>query len=151
MKQQIHEPNEKELAWIQAQLTFAASFVSAFASGENDLSPSLAMLDKSFANWMETKPTERNLINEIINGVGITFGNHLVDKLGMKWVIAIDEYGSDLAVYGLPGKGDVLVYPANFVAKRWERSEINFLESSFARIQNDIRELEKSHKSPRNI
>jgi hypothetical protein len=31
------------------------------------------------------------------------------------------------AVYGLPGTADVLVYPANFVAKRWERREVKFL------------------------
>jgi hypothetical protein len=47
--------------------------------------------------------------------------------VGLAWVIASGKNGSDLAVYGLPGKGDVLVYPANFVAKRWERREKNFL------------------------
>ena len=49
----------------------------------------------------------------------------------LRWVIATDKQGSDLAVYGLPGKGDVLLYPANLVAKRWERRETPFLEKCY--------------------
>lgn len=66
------------------------------------------------------------------------FGRFLIEGLGLTWVIATDEHGSDLAVYGLPGTGDVLLYPLNFVAKRWERHEANFLETSYQRIAADV-------------
>jgi hypothetical protein len=79
------------------------------------------------------------LINAVINYVGIAFGQALVGGIGLKWVIATDEQGSELAVYGFPGHGDVLVYPANFVAKRWERRETNFLEKAYQQIGQDIR------------
>ena len=36
------------------------------------------------------------------------------------------------------GRGDVLVYPANFVAKRWERRESNFLAASFGAIRENV-------------
>ena len=32
-------------------------------------------------------------------------------------------------MFGLPDRGDVLIYPMNFVAKRWERQETEFFEN----------------------
>jgi len=61
-----------------------------------------------------------------------------VDGAGFQWTIATDNYGTDLAVLALPGGGDVLVYPANFVAKRWERRASNFLATSVRAIQQDV-------------
>jgi hypothetical protein len=139
MEQKIHELNENELLWIQAQLSFASSFVDAYAFNEDHHAVNLSVLDKAFAAWIETNPTDVGLINHVINAVGIAFGNHLVEGLGMKWVIATDDQGADLVVYGLPSTRKVLVYPANFVAKRWERKEVNFLESSYRLIEDQVR------------
>jgi hypothetical protein len=61
-----------------------------------------------------------------------------VDRAGFEWTIAADDHGTDLAVRALPGRGDVLVYPANFVAKRWERRESNFLAASFQAIRENV-------------
>jgi hypothetical protein len=147
MKQRIEQPNEEEIAWVRSQIDIASSFVETYAPGSNAHPPSLTSLDISFAAWIETKPTDPDLINFVINGVGIAFGSHLVDGLGLKWVIATDDQGSDLAVYGLPARGDVLIYPANFVAKRWERREVNFLERSFRLIEEDLRKLKDSYSA----
>jgi hypothetical protein len=65
----------------------------------------------------------------------------------MRWVIVHDDAGTDLAVLGFPGRGDVLIYPANFVAKRWERREVDFLERSYRRIEDDVRQLMESYES----
>lgn len=72
----------------------------------------------------------------------------LVDAdIGLSWVVATDEYGTELAVYGLPNRGDVLVYPANFVGKRWERREVNFLGDSHRRIAQDVRRVASEWES----
>jgi hypothetical protein len=139
MKQKIESLNESELAWVQAQLKSASKFVEAFSPADSEQPLTLAALDRAFAAWLASEPTETDLVNAIINYVGIAFGQTLVDGLGLKWVIATDEHGSDLAVHGLPEHGDVLVYPANFVAKRWERHEPNFLEEAYQRIAQDVR------------
>jgi hypothetical protein len=138
MKQKIDVLNEKEVAWVKAQLENAAHFVNGFSPQDAEQPLTLAALDRAFAAWIESDPAEVKLINSIINCVGIAFGQALIDRTGLKWVIATDDAGSDLAVYGLEGQGDVLVYPANFVAKRWERRETNFLEASCEKIARDI-------------
>ena len=122
MKQKIEAISNAERAWVAAQLTSASEFVGAFSPNDTGQALSLAALDRAFGAWMRSGAADdTGNANKIINSVGVAFGRLLVEDLGLEWVIATDEHGSDLAVYGLPGTGDVLVYPANFVAKRWEK------------------------------
>lgn len=147
MNQQIHALNESETAWVNIQLKNATKFVECFSPEDAGQPLTLAALDRAFAEWIASEPTETDLINAVINYVGIAFGQALVDGIGLKWVIAIDGQGSDLAVYGFPGRGDVLVYPANFVAKRWERCETAFLEKAYQEIGQHIRKVFKDWQS----
>jgi hypothetical protein len=139
MKQRIDPLNANEAAWINTQLENASKFVEGFSPGDVEQLHTLSALDRAFAAWIASEPVGTDLINAVINYVGTAFGQALVDGIGLKWVIATDDQGSELAVYGSPGRGDILVYPANFVAKRWERRETNFLEKAYQQIQQDVR------------
>jgi Domain of unknown function (DUF3806) len=139
MKQKTEPLNESETAWVKTQLENALKFVEGYSLGDADKPLKLAALDRAFAAWIASDPTETDLINAVINYVGIAFGQALVDGIELSWVVATDEEGSELAVYGLPGQVDVLLYPANFVAKRWERRETNFLEKAYLQIGQDVR------------
>jgi hypothetical protein len=145
MEHRFSELTEKEVAWVARQIQAASKFVQAFSPTDagNRLTP--VALDRAFAAWLGTQEQDSKAINETINCVGVAFGQFLVDGLGLAWVIATDEHGSDLAVYGLPGKGDVLIYPANFVAKRWERRETNFLEKSHIQIARDVQAISQAN------
>lgn len=141
MTQKIDDLNESERAWVKAQLENAVKFVEGFSPEDMGVPLTLAALDRAFAAWIASKPTDNGLINAIINHVGIAFGQALVDGIGLNWVIATDDQVSELAVYGFPGRGDILLYPANFVAKRWERRETNFLEEAYQKISHDVRTI----------
>jgi hypothetical protein len=138
MKQKTEPLNENETDWVKAQLENTLKFVEGYSPRDADKSLTLAALDRAFAAWIASEPNETDLINAVINYVGIAFGQALVDGLGFLWVIATDDQGSELALYGFPGRGDVLVYPANFVAKRWEKRETNFLEKAYQQIGRDV-------------
>ena len=45
----------------------------------------------------------------------LPFGQYLIDHLGLEWATLTDEFGCDLAVVGMPGTADFLVFPPNFV------------------------------------
>lgn len=139
MKQKIEPLNESEAGWIKIQLENASKFVEGFSPEDAEYPLTLGALDRAFASWIASKPNDTALINAVINYVGIAFGQALVDGIGLNWVVSTDEQGSELAVYGFPERGDVLVYPANFVAKRWERRETNFLEKAYEQIGQDVR------------
>jgi hypothetical protein len=149
MKQKIDELSENEVAWVKTQLENALKFVEDFSPADSAQPLNLAALDRAYAAWIDSGPTEVPLINATINCVGVAFGQILLDGVGLelRWVIATDEYGTDLAVYGLPNQGDILVYPATFVAKRWETRETNFLETTYLNMEKDIRELHRSWQS----
>jgi hypothetical protein len=139
MDQKVSQLTDKEREWIASQIDGASMFVDAYSPTDAGKPLTLAALDRAFAAWLGTNATQNKLINAAINCVGVAFGQFLVDGVGLAWVIASGKNGSDLAVYGLPGKGDVLVYPANFVAKRWERRETNFLEASYNQVAEHVR------------
>ena len=141
MQQKISELTQKELDWLAAQLKVARSFVDCFSPDDSPEALTLAAIDRAYAAWMESEPDDTAMINGIINGTGAALGQFLVDQEGFRWIIATDDHGSDLAVFGLPGSGDVLIYPINFVAKRWERRETNFLEDYYREIGATIRSL----------
>ena len=143
MEQKIEPLRTNEWNWLAAQFENASRFIEVFSPVDAGGTLTLAALDRAFAAWIASNPADNKLINGIINCVGVAFGRFLVEGLGFQWVIATDKRGSDLAVYTRPGTGDVLVYPANFVAKRWERRETNFLAESYKKISVQIESIKK--------
>jgi hypothetical protein len=143
MQEKIEEITQKEKAWITKQLASASGFVNAYRPDHGGRPVTLGALDTAFSAFLDSKPTDPDTINAIINVVGITFGQFLIDGLALRWVIATNEEGSDLAAYGSPDRGDVLIYPANFIAKRWERRQANFMERSYFQIAEQVRAVGK--------
>ena len=129
---------DAERNWVAQQLEGARLFVAAMSPADADQPATLEALDRAFAAWLPQAGDDVTRINATINVVGVQFGQFLVDRAGFEWTIAADAQGTDLAVRALPGGGDVLVYPANFVAKRWERRESNFLAASFEAMREQV-------------
>jgi len=123
-----------ERDWIDRQIQAARVFVSEFSPGDAWSPIRLEALDRAFGNWLDTQPRKKGDINGVINTVGIAFGSVLVEQRGFNWTIASDEQGTDLALRAPPNRGDVVVFPANFVAKRWDRKERDFLVHGFEEI-----------------
>ena len=131
-----------EQAWVARQLEGAQLFLESYSLADAGQPLSLGGLDRAFAAWLAQGSTDTDDVNGAINVVGVRFGQFLVDEAGFRWVIASDEHGSDLAVLALPGRGDVFIYPASFVAKRWERRETGFLVPSFASVREQVAQVE---------
>ena len=137
-----------EESWLNAQLAAAAELATVHCPEAAGLPLSPAVLDRVWASWVASAPAEPEVINAGINAIGIAFGSQLVQHSGFSWVIASDQWGTDLAVVALPGTANVLVYPANFVAKRWERQETGFLQSAFEDITRQITALPAPQAGP---
>jgi hypothetical protein len=144
MKPKLISPNEKEFKWIKTQLESDKVIIEKYSPDDAEKEITLSILDKAFRTWMSTSPTDITQINEVINAIGITLGQKMVDNLGLNWVIASDPYGTELAVYGFPKEGEFLIYPANLIAKRWERKEINFIEKTYKDIEQQIHKVRKT-------
>lgn len=135
------DPSDQEQAWLQAQLDALPAFIEAYSPDDAERPVNLDSLDRVFGAWLAQDVQDNAQVNAAINIVGICFGQFLVESAGFRWVIASDKQGADLAVLALPGRGDVLVYPANFVAKRWERKESNFIASAYNAIRQQVEQI----------
>jgi Domain of unknown function (DUF3806) len=129
-----------EQTWVADQLVAAERFVADYGSGK--FTGGLPALDHAWASWLDRQSVDPQDPNPVINAVGVAFGQALIEALeGYGWVIAADGQGTDLAVSGPPDAGDVLVYPANVVAKRYESRTSVFLVDLHAAMVHDIRAL----------
>ena len=134
--------NEDEKQWLAAQLVHAQRLTGQPAEAAQATPPSLAALDQVWVAGSAHLRASNSDPNPFILVLGAAFGQWLVDRLHLKWVVATDEAGTDLAVHGKVG--DVLVYPMNLVAKRWEQGLGEpFLEALFNRMEADISRIQK--------
>ena len=72
----------------------------------------------------------------------VYLGQALVDAMNdFHWVNATDENGTALAVHGLPGSADLLIYPADVVARRYEQRTQAFLRIAYDEIVDHAQQL----------
>lgn len=143
-EQRIERPNEAERAWIQANLQVSRSFATSYSGARvAERVPPLELLDHAWTQWLgeweARPPAERDDPNPVINGVGIAFGQHLVDALGLEWGVVTDEYGTELAVHGEPA--NIIVFPANLIAKRFEGRTVGFIVQVFHQVRSEIQSM----------
>ena len=142
LPQRIEELNDAERNLLMSNVDAARRLVADYAP-KDQLSPlDAGILDRTYAAWLATGESEVNHINQVINAIGSAFGQLLVDAVGFRWVVATDQYGCEMAILALPSRGDVLVYPANMVAKRWQTRETGFLVPLFKVITQQVRDVE---------
>lgn len=164
MPNKIEPLTADKQAWINGQIEEARKFVDTFSPEDADGPIMLRVLDRAFAAWTETVAAEKGVgnllceapfgpfrqkvldpfsrrISETVDVVGVAFGQILVEALDLQWVVHTDEQGSQLAVHGLPGEGDVLVFPQEFVAKGREKGETGFLHPAYQSIARHLKML----------
>ena len=134
----IDEITAAEREWLETQLANARQLVLSVA-GTSDLA--VENLQAAWDAWLSLGETDTTNINTVINALGIAFGQSLADGGQLQWVIATDQQGSDLALHGFPGTADVLIYPANLIAKRWEIRERGFMVPLFRQIRKQINDV----------
>lgn len=128
-----------EMAWISDQLSLAVAFAGGSASDEL---PSLDQFDAAFAQFVESDAPEQ--ANAVIWMLGVALGTHLIRGLGFEWVVATDDYGTDLAILARRGRGDLTMYPFDFVTKRWERRETWFLAAVPDQVSETLAESDRN-------
>lgn len=134
-------PNEAEERWIAANLRRALHLGREHGDPATSIAPSLAALDRAWAVGCAELRESNGDPNPLIQALGIAFGQHLLERHGLEWVVATDPVGTEMAVYG--EIGEVLVYPLNLVAKRWQRTEGAFLVALAAAMDADLATLRR--------
>jgi Domain of unknown function (DUF3806) len=138
----FEELNDAERQWVSSCIEAGHQMVAEYVPAEVGRPLDASVLDRAYAAWLATGETDGDRINQAINAFGFAFGQLLIDAAGFEWVVATDQFGCDMALRALPGKGDVLVYPTHMVAKRWQSGETMFLGPLFEVVTQEVRDVQ---------
>jgi hypothetical protein len=128
-----------ERQWIAGNIAVAQELLATLSPIErgNPLTPQV--LDRLYSYWLVRQSQIELSPNDVINAIGLAFGQYLVDRHGLSWVVVTEHDPPEIAVHGQPG--DLLLFPSNLVAKRFERSETYFLVSIANGVEDVVRRL----------
>lgn len=143
----FRELNDAEWKWVEEQKRQLPDLAAQHSPAEAGPDVSLDILDRVWSLWLARGIDDLDSVNAAINVIGINFGQILVDSGLFRWVIATDDYGTDLAIVALEGRANVLVYPADFVSKRWEKRESDFLRASYGPILHQVEQIEQEWRA----
>ncbi|HEY7226342.1 MAG TPA: DUF3806 domain-containing protein [Micromonosporaceae bacterium] len=117
----IEDLTNAEQSWVDANLAILRE------AGVDVADPASlgAFYDQLLADWLTRPEQDRSDPNSLINMIGIGLGQCIVDRCGLRWVVATDDGGTELALHRIAN--NVLVYPANAVAKRWVARSSGFI------------------------
>jgi hypothetical protein len=140
--QKILEPTPAEHHWVAGNNELAGKIAQGYGHevrAGDVLAPTV--LDRAWDRWMsERDPADDP--NPYINAFGTALGWYLVDRLELEWKVVKDDAGTEMAVWSRAG--DLLVFPANLVAKRFSAGTTSFFadvaqqtEDAVARVRTE--------------
>jgi hypothetical protein len=125
---------DPERDWIDAHLGLMADS----GTDLDDVLQIRSLYERSLAAWRRINPPERDDPNVMINAIGMAYGEHLIRRAPLSWMIAEDEHGTELALY--EPRRETLVYPANLVAEHWAAEDASgeFLVADAERVVDQV-------------
>jgi len=109
----LRDVDERELEWIAAHV----ELLTDAGTDVDDLAQVRAAYERSATAWRRINPPERDDPTVTTNAIGLAFGEHLVRRTPLRWAIAEDESGMELALHD--ARSGTILYPAKLVAERW--------------------------------
>lgn len=133
----IEELNEGELTWVDANLTGLRK-----AGVDVEDPESLGrFFDGALTDWQALPEQDRPDPNPVINMLGVGLGQCVIGRSDLRWVIATDEHSTELALHR--ARNDILIYPANAVAKRWVDGEVGFMPGFVVGITSTLEDFSR--------
>lgn len=135
MAQEIGPLSEEDTARIEIQRSWVRDHYRSEARHHYDsVEGKLKLLDAIVKeNWIEPSETWK------LQSLGVTFGDALVQKTGVRWTIVQDQFGRDPALHD-PGT-TIVIFPLTAISKRIERGERVNVYDLFAEACDSIAQL----------
>jgi hypothetical protein len=137
MTQRVEELSPEDSAKVEAQRKCVREHYPLESESKyQTLEGKLVLLDTILKNnWIKPNETVK------LQCLGITFGDALVQNLGLKWVAVEDEYGRDPALI-IEGTS-IITFPLTSISKRIENGEDVDVYSLFESACSKINELKQ--------
>lgn len=122
----LREIGDPERDWIGAHV----ELVTRSGADVDDLGRIRAVYESSIASWRRINPPERDDPTIMVNAIAMAFGEHLIRRVPLRWVLADDEHGTELALHA--SKPAAFLVPAQLVGRHWAAEELSgeFLDAA---------------------
>ena len=112
-KLRLRDLDDREREWVAAHV----DLIIEAGVDVDDAARIRTYYERSAAAWRRINPPERDDPRVTVNAIGAAFGEHLVRRMRLRWMLAEDDEGIELAVYDL--RTGTIVYPVLLTAERW--------------------------------
>jgi hypothetical protein len=137
MEQKVGEFSQEDTVRVEAQRKWVREhYPPESVAKYQSIVGKLVLLDTILKNkWIEPEETVK------LQSLGITFGDALAQKLGLKWVSVEDEYGPDPAL--IAEGTSIITFPLTSISKRIENGEDVDVFNLFENACSKIKELKQ--------
>lgn len=136
----VEDLNPSEVTWV-GQMQEAGRILHQMYVGPLERLPDPSALDVTWVKWQSDRSPERPDPNTVVNALGLCFGQQLVDRLGFRWAVITDDYGTEMGCIAQPG--DITVFPANATAKRVDKGAKPFFTDLFSKMDAQVQALRR--------
>jgi hypothetical protein len=136
----VQDLNRSEVTWL-GQMQEGGRILHNIYVGPLDTLPDPPALDAIWVKWQSDESPERPDANMVVNALGLCFGQQLVDRIGFRWAVVTDKYGTEMGCIAQPG--DVTVFPANLTAKRLDKGASPFFAEVFTEMDARVQALRR--------
>jgi NAD-dependent SIR2 family protein deacetylase len=139
MEQKLEALSPEDIARVEAQRKWVREHYPPESEEKyQTLEGKLVLLDAILKNkWIEPSEIVK------LQCLGVTFGDALAQKLGLKWVAVEDEYGRDPAL--IVEGTSIITFPLTSISKRIENGEevdvFNLFENACSKINEFKQQL----------
>lgn len=102
-------------------------------------------LDAFWTALISKPPDDDDELEAHLRAVSVAFGDLLCAR-GFTWVFGRDQYGASLGVVALRDTANVWVVPADFIGKRWQRKELDFIHAALESITSHVEKMRSDWK-----
>jgi hypothetical protein len=143
--------SDAQLQGVSDYVSQARSLVQKYLAPEGAAALDPTILDRTFEAWQAAADAGEAAedANDVVNAIGLGFGQHLVDSLGMEWAEITDAIGTAIGVRFGAGEDQIQAFPVNAVAKRLATSEPGFMQPLFGVIRAQVKAATRSKEAPR--
>jgi hypothetical protein len=83
--------------------------------------------DELLSAWLRLSEDDRPDPHEVVNRIGLAFGQYVADHAGLDWGVATEPPGPEIALHRPREQREVLLYPREIVGGKWATQETGIL------------------------
>jgi hypothetical protein len=134
----VGELTVEELKKMDSDAEKAPAFIAKYVPSSRRDKDLLENLDSAFAAWLHASNTNKESAENVTRIIGAAYGRYCISHLGVRWAVAADDYGIDVAL--VRENPTTRSFPFSSIRYRIEDKKTDFIYALYASTKQVIDE-----------